>query len=432
MRHLKYISFIICLFQLSIVNGQKYASGRVSEVVAAERYSTRESVIQTSVYTQFVIADQPFTIIDDISVDFTGSRLIAYYDSSGTWAPAGIYLADSCFGCISNLFTIYGDDTSTADVKEGYAIGEDLKFGLWYGEESCFIDELSLNLRSSMVTFDNAGADTITGVYGQHISVEYPVSNECNNSGFLTPEISGDTRDIFFNSGNLDTSTIEDSLIIDMQTGVIDLGRSDFGDYEIMASTKTCLDTAQIMVSVDPDLQSGASVEVSNVSCDDELGQAELMINNALSNNFTFYFSLVKIEANSLIIDSDDSLSGGRLFQDLEVGSYQMELGINQRNCSDVFVFSVDKDTCDSIPDYTDLASGDAILSLTHNPNYDFINAPCDKGLKIVNRYGNVIRELPRGEKVWDGRDSNGDFVNVGLYIIYCRDERLGEVTVLP
>ena len=111
-------------------------------------------------------------------------------------------------------------------------------------------------------------------------------------------------------------------------------------------------------------------------------------------------------------------------FDNLSSGDYSLEISQYLGICEQTIDFSIDSIPCIN----QNLTDGYAVI----NPNstFDKIDFVCGSKVYIYNRNSKLIRTLTNVNS-WDGTLENGQIAPTGLYILFCKNQRLGEVTVI-
>jgi hypothetical protein len=249
--------------------------------------------------------------------------------------------------------------------------------------------------------------------------ISYP-QNLCNtNGGRVLPQSNKEIKNVKFTSTN--------ALDVDFETGGINLNQDLAGSYQIdIQSDSVCL----VSNSVDFTLKIGLTfnpslylIEPSNCP-EDSLGSIRRDPSKSPLSQRPIVWTLYDTEMNRI-----DSVRGFYPnFSQLKSNDYKIKV-TNSNGCESLGNFRIDSVFCPLV--YTDLVTDLNVL----NPNsssslYNQAKFNCDGELKIYNRNAKLVRKL-NGNDYWRGEDDNSQPLPSGLYIIFCDDKKIGEITLV-
>lgn len=347
-----------------------------------------------------------------------GNYLGAFYDSSGV----DVCIGKSIFTNTGDTMIVYGSD-SPVPPPNGISNGEPIILKVWDKNLNCVYFNANVSFSSGKGEFQAEESSVVSAIFVQTTSVKYYYDRFCFTSaempGITIPEISPGFNQITFVASPA-------GLSIDQLTGKIDLASSEKGNYIIKVVGDECVLQNTIEMSI-----------VSEFSDDDNILSQELACNedSLYLNVGEEYFTGGIAPFSYLIEDVYGVSTSTSQVVDLQLvkGEYILRIE-DASSCYHTVSISVStEDDCGPIPtdfiDSIDEANERNVLTPLLTGERSSIEIGCG-GFKVFNRFGQLEYESDETTS-WNGRNQNEIVLPTGQFVIFCGEERWGEVTIV-
>lgn len=382
----------------------------------------------------------------------------------GQYLTEGDYIgifddAGGCFGLARWKDTtdfriiVYGSDGTI----DGFDPGDNLNLKVWLSNEDCILEHISQVESDNPLIYSNDLANSVYILDYERISVSYPKQEYCLNETDMLPVSNYPVENLSFQSDN--------NLIIDTETGLIAPSGNTAGEHTITLSSDMCLTSNSINLTLNdipqianmPDTficgenaltvaiqDSYKSVEWSTGETTREIDLTEAAIiwyrvtnDKGCSNSDTFHVEKTAIVDVNYRIEDADCYEKGRieiLGQEIANGvppyTYKITNRIDNSVAGDLNeipegVYSLDiiNDNGCVLRYHQNLVVRKDCLNdrPVFSPNDDglddqyFINF--EGTVRVFDRNGNLKRRLS-GPVYFDGKDSNGNDLPMGTYLV--------------
>jgi hypothetical protein len=211
-------------------------------------------------------------------------------------------------------------------------------------------------------------------------------------------------------------------LNLDTQTGKVAWVGSLPGSYVVKIQSDACLVTDELSITIERPLDiTKSQLSIEEPACNEENGKLEVLLNKLpglAPYSFTYGKNGFSIE-NQPVSNVLDSLSAG---------NYQVVV-YDYNGCKGSIDFTVNCRQDNPHKDVQELRGNDMILSPLKT-GYSEIRVNCSQKAVILNSTGRIVKHL-EPNSVWDGRDHHNAELPQGLYIVFCGEEKVGEVTIV-
>jgi hypothetical protein len=348
-------------------------------------------------------AIQDFVITTEDSVQL-------YYDSARVKKKI---VASQLYNGTNELRFLLPRNTSLTG-KNGFNEGDTLYLKIKDSDKNCFMDNLSLLFQNEFIQFANKTAIISDQVTGTIPSYNYSVPDLCEGISILVAGRGTNSRSVRIKYNY--TSTF--GLNLDNTTGKVDWTGSLPGSYLVNINTTSCLANYIVPITIHKPISiSTDELLITNPDCGQNNGTAELsgtVVNG--TPPITYVFSKAGVE----ILTKTPNL-----INRIEAGIYNVVV-YDRNRCVTGFDFEV---KCNQKEEEVTLLTPNHILSST-NPKYAEVKITCDQEITIVNRTGRIVKKLS-SNAIWNGTDEHNSELPNGLYIVYCGEKRISEVTIL-
>lgn len=355
----------------------------------------------------FIPSDAYTTLDNTISIK---DSVQLFFDSAGV---KKILVASQLYNSAKALRFFLPRNTSL-NGKNGFKAGDTLYIKIKDFARNCFLDNIRLLSQTAPILFVDktiAFADQVTGFIP---SFSYSNPNLCSDASTITSGRGTGSRAIRIKYNY--TSTF--GLNLDNNTGIVNWTGSVPGSYLVNINTTSCLTSYIMPITIHKPISISANeLQITQPDCGQNNGAAELS-GNILNGSppFTYVFSKSGIEIPN---KTENSIG------DLEAGNYDVTV-FDKNRCQTGFNFEV---KCNQQVEDVVHLSPNHILS-SANPKYAEVKIPCDQAIRIVNRSGRIVKNLS-ANSIWNGTDDTNSELPNGLYIVYCGEKKIGEVTIL-
>lgn len=348
--------------------------------------------------------------------------------------------------------TVYGSDGTT----DGFNAGDNLNLKLWLHNANCILEHISQVESDSPLVFSNAVTNRVNVLNFERISVGYAEPEYCLNEAEIRPVTGHAVADLVFQADN--------GLNIDAATGSIDPARSAAGDYAIVVNSSMCLTNNNLSITLNdiprltnmPDTficgdalilaapagyqsvlwSTGATTREVELTRSDNVWY-RITDDKGCSNADTFKVDKIDIERIDYRIVDADCYQKGRLeildqvisngrppyaykvtnrvdntvvnnLNELPEGVYMLEI-INDNGCVLRYrqTLVVEKDCLTDRPVFSPNEDG---LDDRYFISFEGL-------IRIYDRNGSLKRRLT-GPVYFDGKDSNGNPLPMGTYLV--------------
>lgn len=325
-----------------------------------------------------------------------GDLIGVFYDSLGVLACGGYVEWQEK----ATFLAAYGEDGQ----NKGFKSGEIFQFKVWIKATNCLIENVEVSYASGgILTHTNQfaadGISELNTLSGSSSSIHYPSASLCGNTDKQAPIHTGKISKVMFQA--------PEGLVIDKQTGIIDVVNSQPGDYTIYFQSPVCLNQSDFRVHISPKIDlSNLAVTFTDASCEKQSGSLFIDENTIAEGQKPYRFALREVSTSALIS------SPGNGFTNLDSGIYELVV-TDAKGCQSVWnneIRVTKKNDC--VP----------VISPDNDGVADAYFISQSGTARIYNRYGELKKTLPiPGE--WYATDEAGNTVPMGNYVIVCNNQ---------
>lgn len=356
-----------------------------------------------------IVLNSKTSLSEDISI---GDTIGAYYDSLGLKKV----MASSIIWNGQNA--TFDLDPNTASIgKNGFNENDTIYFRSQKVGQTCFFKLVGQLSAFNNSNFNIGTIDTLSSLLGIIASYEYKPAVLCNGSetSFISLKYKGRLQKEFIPK-TYNFRTTKQGLNINPIDGVVNWKNSLPGTYEVVLNSDVCLSSYEASIQIiDTFGLSLSNLKVIEPKCGLSNGSIEVTKSNLGGLK---PYSFIYQSENNVVIDNGFN----NIFENLEANKFKLSI-TDSNNCKSTLRFEL---ICISetknIPD-------NFILSPTSNTNKE-LAIECDGMIQILNSRGRIVKKYLQSA-IWDGTDEQGTPLPTGLYLIYCNEVKIGEVTII-
>lgn len=360
------------------------------------------------------LSDGMVLMVPDVfsAIDFTITKqdsVQIYFDSLGIKKKM---VASQIYTGKNLRFILPRNTLSTG--KNGFNEGDTIFMKIKDFDKNCLFDNITANTQNDYILFANKTIKTAELVSGFVPTFRYELPDLCTGKTTVVRGRGTATRIIRTNYNYVSTF----GLNLDNATGEVTWAGSEPGSYSVLINTSSCVTNNSLPITIHKPISiSNSELQITPPDCGQNNGSVE--VGDNITNGTPPYLYLFSKSGVAIFTSIPNKI------ENAESGSYSVFISDRNR-CIDSLNFSLD-----CIPAKEDVISLTAnhILSNT-NPKYAEVRIECDQQIKILNRAGRIVKNLA-ANAIWSGTDNNNAELPNGLYIVYCGEKRLGEVTIL-
>ncbi|MDJ1482492.1 gliding motility-associated C-terminal domain-containing protein [Cytophagaceae bacterium YF14B1] len=340
-------------------------------------------------HTIFIKNTIPLTV-NGVTLE-AGDAIGVFYDSLGVKACGGYIEWQKQPAAL----TAYGDD----GINKGFKTGEVFTFRVWKKSTNCISENVQVTYISGGIIshtnqFAPDGISELSTLQGTASTIRYNSGSFCKDAGLQAPVFTGSVSQVIYTSS--------EGLTLNESTGVIDVTRSEPGNYTITFSSPVCLTQQQISVSIAPGINLTQLVTTFiDATCEKQKGTLEIDISTITGGTKPYRLALRETSRNETIT------SVGNRFDNLIPGSYEL-IVTDALQCQQIASTTINVSTpTDCVPVIS--PNGDGVADAFYIPSQGVV--------KIYNRYGQLLKTLSTPSE-WDATDESGNLVPMGNYIL--------------
>lgn len=360
------------------------------------------------------LSDGMVLIVPDVfsAIDFTITKqdsVQIYFDSLGIKKKI---VGSQIYTGKDLRFILPRNTLSTG--KNGFNEGDTIFMKIKDFDKNCLFDNITANIQNDYILFANKTIKTAELVSGYVPTFRYEAPDLCTGKTIVVRGRGTGTKIIRANYNYVSTF----GLNLNNTTGEVTWAGSEPGSYSVLINTTSCVENNSLSITIhNPISILSDQLSIQKPDCGQNNGSVE--VGDNITNGTPPYSYLFSKSGVDIFTDIPNKIDNA------ESGSYSVTISDINR-CITSLNFSVD---CILAKDDVISLTANHILSNT-NPKYAEVRIECDQQIKIVNRAGRIVKNLA-ANAIWNGTDNSNAELPNGLYIVYCGEKRLGEVTIL-
>jgi hypothetical protein len=341
------------------------------------------------------IKDTSLPVVNGAALE-PGDVIGVFYDSLGNLACSGY----TEWKQQSTFLVAYGEDGP----NKGFKSGEVFKFKVWKKATNCIIENVKVTYATGGILthtdrFSPDGISELRSLQGNASSIRYSNSSFCGNAAKQSPIRTGVVSQVLFKAPT--------GLVIDEQTGTIDVENSQPGDYTVTFQSPVCLTQESVAIHIAAKLDlSKVSVELNDASCEKPTGSLLIDESTPIGGKRPYQFTLREVSTHQSIS------AVANQFTHIDAGVYELTV-TDSLGCQSTWTNEIritKKNDC--IP----------VISPNNDGIADAFYIPTRGMARIYNRNGELKKTLTiPGE--WYATDETGNEVPMGNYIIICNNQ---------